>query len=97
MPIEQLLSDRVRFNSVVSVQIKNNESFTVPTGEVHAVTVIVDPAVRLKINGTVIVLDGSDDGADSFSAVLNSGDTLSADKGTNTNDGVAIQGFEVSQ
>jgi hypothetical protein len=96
MALEQLLTDKVDFNSVVSVQVETGESFTVPSGEVQAVTITIHESVSIRVNGTLITDTAADESATSFFTVLNGGDTISVFDGSG-NLGIAIQGFEVSQ
>jgi hypothetical protein len=78
-------------NPPVSITLNENESFTVPTGQVLRVTVSSNPeGENVRVNGTNV--DDSLDGE----TVFVGGDTISVTQQASGTGGVHIGGFDVS-
>jgi phage gp45-like len=81
-------------NSPISIQLGEDETTTVPSGEVWKVTVTHSGGTpQLKINGNII-LNGSTNSAGTLEIVVTGGDTFKKYQGYDTD--VHISGFVVA-
>jgi hypothetical protein len=90
-------------NTVVTVLLGNNETFTPSTGSVQDVTISVAVNAELEIdNGTQSqrIVDGNanngEDNTNSISAVIDDSITLKSISTSNSGEGIYISGFEVN-
>jgi len=85
-------------NDPVSITLDQGESFTVPDGETHRVTIVSDVDGSLSINGVGVAGSQSGDrtnGSVAFTTVLVGGDRVDVLNGQGAVGGAHIGGFVV--
>jgi len=85
-------------NDPVSITLDQGESFTVPDGETHRVTMVSDVDGSLEMNGVSVAgseSNNSTNGGVAFTTVLVGGDTVAVFDGQDSFGGAHIGGFVV--
>jgi hypothetical protein len=85
-------------NTPISIDLQENESTTVPTGETWVVTLTIQNGASVAINGTLISATWTGSGennTDSTETTVVAGDTLKCISGDSNSSGFHIGGFKV--